>query len=100
MKKIKKEKKRPPDFVGDRAFGAYYYLSLMDSAVAADIRSSTACFFDKCSPCLSLVPKTGATPSDLAFGPYFFAGYGNTIRLDNLKNSCFPVIFQEITCPT
>lgn len=95
-----------PDFVGDRAFGAYYYLSLMDSAVAADkanIRSFTArlkCFFGKCSPCLSLVPKTGATPSDLGLGPYFFAGYGDTVRLDNLKNSCFSVIFQETACPT
>ena len=95
-----------PDFVGDRAFGAYYYLSLMDSAVAADkanIRSFTArlkCFFGKCSPCLSLLPKTGATPPDLGLGPFFFAGYGDTARLDSPKNSCLSVIFQETACPT
>lgn len=95
-----------PDFVGDRAFEGYYYLSLMDSAVAADkanIRSFTArlkCFFGKCSPCLSLLSKTGATPSDLGLGPFFFAGYGDTARLDSLKNSCLSVIFQETACPT
>lgn len=97
--------KQTPDFVGDRVFGAAYYLSLMDSAVPADkanIRSFTGrlkCFFGKCSPCLSLVPKTGATPSDLGLGPYFFAGYGDTVRLDSLKDSCFSVIFQETACP-
>lgn len=77
----------------------------MDSAVAADkanIRSFTArlkCFLDKCSRCLLLVPETGATPFNLGLGPYFSAGYGDTIRLDHQKNSCFSVIFQETACP-
>lgn len=69
--------------------GVYYYLSLMDSAVAADkanIKSFTArlkCFLGKCSRCLLLMPETGATPSDLGLGPYFFASYSK----NNLKNS-------------
>lgn len=94
-----------PDFVGVRVLTTGYYLSLMDSAQEADkgnIRSFTAqikCFFGKCSPCLSLVPKSGATPSFVGLGLSFIASYGDAVLLDGLKNSCLSVIFQETACP-
>lgn len=68
-----------------------------------NIRSFTAqikCFFGKCSPCLSLVPKSGATPSFVGLGLSFIASYGDAVLLDGLKNSCLSVIFQETACPT
>ena len=49
-----------------------------------------------------LLPFTGirnyATPSNIGFGTYFFAGYGNIVRLDYKKNFCFSLIFQKTLC--
>lgn len=58
---------------------------LAKEADKGNIRSFTAqiqCFFGQCSHCLSLVPKTGATPSFVGLDLSFVASYGDAVLLD------------------